>query len=79
MSAATTAEWIGAFALGTAAFIPGALLILSLDHDLRPRMPHVSVEPALHAADRAAQWARLQLAALLLVAAWHLETTEATR
>ncbi|MFE9921617.1 hypothetical protein ACFYQA_08540 [Streptomyces sp. NPDC005774] len=32
MNAATTTEWGTAFAVGVAAFLPGALLILALDH-----------------------------------------------
>ncbi|WP_439947260.1 hypothetical protein [Streptomyces sp. BBFR109] len=73
MTAATATEWLTAAGLATAAFIPGALLILSLDHDLRPRLPHIDLEPARETAARAAQWARLQTAALLLLLAWHLE------
>jgi hypothetical protein len=34
MSAASLPEWATAFAIGTALYVPGALLILSLDHDL---------------------------------------------
>jgi hypothetical protein len=34
MSAASLPEWLAAFAIGTALYVPGALLILSLDHDL---------------------------------------------
>jgi len=34
VSAASLPEWLVAFAIGTAAFLPGALLILSLDHNL---------------------------------------------
>ena len=34
MNAASLPEWAAAFAIGTAAFLPGALLILALDHDL---------------------------------------------
>ncbi|MFE7232522.1 hypothetical protein ACFVAF_18050 [Streptomyces sp. NPDC057596] len=73
MAAATAAEWLTAAAIGTGAFVPGALLILSLDHDLTPRLPHVDLEPARAAAERAAQRARVRLAAWLLVLAWHLE------
>ncbi|MEV5659835.1 hypothetical protein [Streptomyces flaveolus] len=79
MSPATSAEWLGAFALGTGAYVPGALLILGLDHDFRVRLPHVNVEPALVAAEQAAHRARLQLAGLLLLLAWHLNLGEATR
>ncbi|MFC9465167.1 hypothetical protein [Streptomyces coelicoflavus] len=46
MAAATTAQWAASFALGTGAFIPGALLILALDHDLMPR----AAERVLHRA-----------------------------
>jgi len=34
MSAASLPEWLAAFAIGAALYVPGALLILSLDHDL---------------------------------------------
>ena len=34
MPAASVTEWLTAGAIGVAAFTPGALLILSLDHDL---------------------------------------------
>ncbi len=79
MNAATIPEWLTAAAVGTAAFVPGALLILGLDHDLRPRLPRVDVAPAVAAADQAAQRVRLQLAAWLLALAWHLESGEAAR
>lgn len=86
MPAATATEWLTAAAIGTAGFVPGALLILGLDHDLRPRMPHLSLDQARTAAHRAhdateqaALKARLQLAAWLLVIAWHLESKGATR
>jgi hypothetical protein len=79
VNAATTGEWIGALALGTTAFIPGALLILALDHNLRPRIPHIDLTPALDTAARAMQWTRVQAAALLLLAAWHIEPKAATR
>ncbi|NED73322.1 hypothetical protein G3I51_13415 [Streptomyces sp. SID9944] len=45
MSAATATEWLTAAGLATAAFIPGALLILGLDHDLR--RPHVNLHHLL--------------------------------
>ncbi|MGW0012427.1 hypothetical protein ACWDVX_22125 [Streptomyces tendae] len=68
MAAATTAEWAASFALGTGAFIPGALLILALDHDLMPR-----------AAERAVHRAWFHAAVLLLVLAGPIETTGASR
>ncbi|MFK0062671.1 hypothetical protein ACIQTN_26020 [Streptomyces werraensis] len=34
MNAASLPEWATAFAIGTALYVPGALLILALDHDL---------------------------------------------
>ncbi|MEV5168245.1 hypothetical protein AB0K66_26975 [Streptomyces werraensis] len=79
MSAASLPEWLAAGAVGTVLFVPGALLILGLDHDLSPRLPHVDVASAVAAADRAVQRVRLQLAAWLLVLAWHLESGEAAR
>jgi hypothetical protein len=67
MNAATTAEWLDAAAIGAGAFVPGALLILALDHDLNPG--HV---PAVRAtADRA----RLVLAVGVLLAAIHVDPT----
>lgn len=33
IAAATTTEWLATTAIGTGAFVPGALLILALDHD----------------------------------------------
>jgi hypothetical protein len=76
MPAATAAEWLTAAAIGTGAFLPGALVILGLDHQL----PRVSLAPARavahrahDAAEHAALKARVQLAAWLLVLACHLE------
>lgn len=79
MSAASLPEWLAAGAIGTAAFVPGALLILGLDHNLSPRLPRVDVAPAMAAADQAARRVRLRLAAWLLALAWHLEAGEAAR
>jgi hypothetical protein len=73
MSAATAAEWLTAAAIGTAGFIPGALLILGLDHDLRPRMPHVNLAPVGAAVVDTGQWLRVHLAALLRLIAFHME------
>ena len=38
MAAATATEWMTAAAISTAAFVPGALLILALDHDFALRL-----------------------------------------
>lgn len=73
MAAATVAEWLAAAGLGIAAFVPGALLILSLDHDLTPRMPRVSLAPVGAAVVGAGQWLRVHLAALLRLIAFHME------
>ncbi|MFJ1964860.1 hypothetical protein [Streptomyces massasporeus] len=79
MAAATAAEWLTAAAIGTGAFIPGALLILSLDHDLTPRMPHVNLAPVGAAVVDAGQWLRVHLAALLRLIAFHMEPQGGTR
>ncbi|MEU7381512.1 hypothetical protein AB0A91_16220 [Streptomyces sp. NPDC042207] len=79
MAAATATDWLTAAAFGIGSFIPGALLILALDHDLTPRLPHVDLEPARAAAERAARRARLTLATWLLALAWHLESRGAAR
>lgn len=82
MNAATTPEWLTAAAIGTAGFVPGALLILGLDHDLTPRMPrlpHVDLTPVLETAERAAAEARWQVAKARLVISWHLGPTGAGR
>lgn len=50
MNAATTGEWLTAFTVGTAAFLPGALLILSLDH------PRPTLTPARGAIGQAVLW-----------------------
>ncbi|MEU9597186.1 hypothetical protein AB0E06_10275 [Streptomyces sp. NPDC048109] len=68
MSAATTAEWAASFALGAGAFIPGALLILALDHDLMPR-----------AAERTVQRVWFQAAVLLLVLAGPIDAKGGAR
>ncbi|MFJ2717465.1 hypothetical protein [Streptomyces sp. NPDC087437] len=78
MPAATATQWLTAAGIGTAAFAPGALLILGLDHDLTPRLPHVDLEPA----QRAAQQARTQVAAWLIaiaIASQLEQPKEATR
>ena len=66
MNAATAAEWWTAAAIGTAGFVPGALLILGLDHDLHPA--HV---PAVRAV---AARARTTVAIATLIAAIYLDT-----
>ncbi|MFF9758612.1 hypothetical protein ACF1G4_03425 [Streptomyces caelestis] len=78
MNAATTAEWWTAAAVGAAGFLPGALLILGLDHDLTPRMPRrpqLDLTPVLEMAERAAAEARWQVAKAQLVISWHLGPT----
>ncbi len=50
MPAASVAEWLTAGAVGVAAFTPGALLILSLDH------PRPSLAPAREAVGQAVLW-----------------------
>lgn len=71
MPAATATEWLTAASIGTASFAPGALLILSLDHDFSPvtRLVLVPVRSAADAGGRAWARARLTVAALLLLAA----------
>lgn len=73
MHAATASEWFTAAAIGSAGFVPGALLILSLDHDLRPRLPRINVAPVGAAVVDASQWLRVHLAALLRLIAFHME------
>lgn len=50
MNAATTSEWLAAGAIGVTAFLPGALLILSLDH------PRPTLTPAREAIGQAVLW-----------------------
>jgi len=71
MNAASLPEWAAAFAIGTVLYVPGALLILSLDHDFSPvtRLVLVPVRSAADAGGRAWARARLAVAALLLLAA----------
>jgi hypothetical protein len=61
MSAASLPEWATAFAIGTALYVPGALLILALDHDLTTPARALS-----DAADRAVD--RLLLAVVTPIA-----------
>lgn len=77
MSAATATEWLACAGVGTAAFVPGALLILALDHDLH--LPHVDVQAVSAAVERARQATARQVAAWLVALAWHITPTEATR
>jgi hypothetical protein len=67
VSAASLPEWAAAFAIGTALYVPGALLILSLDHDLTAPARALS-----DAADRAVD-------RLLLVLVTPIALKEATR
>jgi hypothetical protein len=76
MPAATAAEWLTAAAIGTTTLPPLWLAAHLAGRDL----PHVSLDPARNAAHRAhdaaeqaAQRARVQLVAWLLVLACHLE------
>jgi hypothetical protein len=82
MPAATATEWLTAAAIGTGAFLPIAAATFAAGRDL----PHVSLDPARHAAHRvhdaaeqAALKARLRMAAWLLAIAWHLEAKGVTR
>ncbi|MFJ9657578.1 hypothetical protein ACIRPR_06370 [Streptomyces griseoflavus] len=75
MAAATVPQWLTAAAIGAGALLPFAAAVTLADRDL----PRVDVAPAVAAARRAAMRARLQLAAWLLVLAWHLEAGEGAR
>lgn len=65
MNAATTPEWLTAFAIGAAAYLPIVAAVLLSGRDL----PHLSAEPVRDTAERAR---------MLLALARHLET-EASR
>ena len=67
MHAATIPEWLTAAAIGTSAFVPGALLILGLDHDLHPGRTA--------AARSIAARARTTVAVATLIAAIHINPT----
>jgi hypothetical protein len=76
MPAATATEWLTAAAIGTTTLPPLWLVAHLAGRDL----PHVSLDPARavahrahDAAEQAAQRARVQLVAWLLVLACHLE------
>lgn len=77
MNAASLPEWLaaGAVGVGTLPFLAAAAY--AANHDLH--LPHLPVDAIESAADRAAQRVRMQLAAWLLVLAWHLESGEAAR
>ena len=75
MPAATGTEWALAALLGVSAYAPIVIAVRFADRDL----PHVSLDPARAVAHRAqdvaeqaAQRARLQLLAWLMVLACHL-------
>jgi hypothetical protein len=70
MSAATPAEWLAAAAIGTGALPLLAAAAIAAERDVH--LPHVDLAPAAAAAERAAQRARLRLAAWLVILAWHL-------
>jgi hypothetical protein len=72
MPAATATEWLTAAAIGTAAYVPGALLILGLDHEL-PRLP---LAPALR---RAIESGRLDPALIAVTNARHTARATADR
>ena len=67
MHAASLPEWATAFAIGTGAFAPGALMILALDHDLT-RPARALADATERAVDR-----------LLLVLVTPIAMKEATR
>ncbi|WP_442803444.1 hypothetical protein OG411_19145 [Streptomyces pseudogriseolus] len=75
MNAASVPEWLAAGAIGAVALLPFAAAVALADRDL----PRVDVAPAVAAVDRAAERARVQLAAWLLLLAWHLETRKGDR
>ncbi|PWI08360.1 hypothetical protein DIZ27_23260 [Streptomyces sp. NWU339] len=79
--AADPTQWLTAAAIGSALYLPGALLVVHLAARDLPSLDtaRAVVDGIDAAAERAAQKARLQLAALLLLLAWHLETKEVTR
>lgn len=79
MHAATASEWLAAAGIGVAGFVPGALLILSLDHDLTPRLPRATLAPVGAAVVDAGQWLRVHVAALLRLIAFHMEPQGGTR
>jgi hypothetical protein len=70
MAAATVPEWLAAAAIGTSALPLLAAAAIAAERDVH--LPHVDLTPALEAAERATQRARLRLAAWLVVLAWHL-------
>ncbi|MFD8251944.1 hypothetical protein [Streptomyces werraensis] len=77
MSAASLPEWLaaGAVGAGTLPLLAAAAVAANRDWHL----PHLPVDAIESAAEQAAQRVRLQLAAWLLVLAWHLESGEAAR
>ncbi|MGA5208979.1 hypothetical protein ACPCSB_04635 [Streptomyces pseudogriseolus] len=77
MNAASLPQWLAAGAVGAGTLPLLAAAAVAANRDLH--LPHVDVAPAVAAADRAAQRARVQLAAWLLLLAWHLETRKGAR
>jgi len=77
VNAATTPERLTAFAIGAGTLPLLAAVAFAANRDLH--LPHVDTTPAVTAAEQAIQKARLQLAAWLLLASWHLQIGEATR
>jgi hypothetical protein len=83
MPAATATEWLTAAAIGAGAYVPlAALVVASAGSDFH--LPHMSLAPALDAAQRAhaaaeqaALRARLQLEVRLVDLAWHLQQRRA--
>ncbi|ODA69245.1 hypothetical protein [Streptomyces sp. AVP053U2] len=77
MNAATSAEWLTAAAIGLGALPLFAAAVYAAHLDLH--LPHMPWDKAKAATIRASARTRLHLARLLMLAAWHLEFTEATR
>ncbi|MFF5801632.1 hypothetical protein [Streptomyces albogriseolus] len=77
MNAASLPEWLLAGAAGVGTLPLLGLAAYAANRDLH--LPHLPVDAIESAAEQAAQRVRLQLAAWLLVLAWHLESGEATR
>ena len=73
MNAATPTEWITAAAIGTSTLPLLALAAHCADRDL----PHPSLNTVHETAAAASEWTRMQLAAWLLLIAWHIGPKEA--
>ncbi|MCI4143018.1 hypothetical protein [Streptomyces sp. MMS20-AI2-20] len=77
MTAASLPEWLAAGAVGAGTLPLLAAAAVAANHDWH--LPHLPLDAVESAAEQAAQRVRLQLAAWLLVLAWHLESGEAAR